>query len=87
MSTQRLEIDLERNEELQKIAADIEPGAKLKATLSVVSKDDRILTVELEEVEEPSGSSDADDEDEEEDDSGGDDEGGDTPAMKVARGK
>jgi hypothetical protein len=78
--TQRFSVDLERNEDLAKIVVDVEPGEKLKATLSVVSKDDKTLVVELDEVEEPDGVvSEADDEDEDEDD--------DFPAMKVARGE
>lgn len=59
---QRFSIDLERNEEAARLAADVEPGARLNATLSVVSKDDKTLVVELEEIEEPAETEDDDDE-------------------------
>lgn len=79
---QRIVIDLERNEDLAKVVADVEPGQTLRATLSVVAKDDKTLTVELDEVDEPTTSS-STDEDDDGDEGESDD---DTPALKVARG-
>ncbi|MFZ8889233.1 MAG: hypothetical protein ACO2YV_01235 [Pseudomonadales bacterium] len=77
--TQRLALDLERNEELASLVADMEPGQKLDATLSIVARDDKTLTVEVESVSDRSESEDEEEEDEE-------DEDADYPAMKVARG-
>ena len=82
--TQRLAIDLERNEELAVLVADLEPGAKLEATLSIVARDDKTLTVEVESVEECGGGEKA--KDEEADEADDDETEGETPAVKVARG-
>jgi hypothetical protein len=86
---QRLSIDLERNEDLARIVADVEPGETLRATLLVVHTSDKTLEVEVQEVDAPEG---VEVEDVEEVDDEGEDEvesaGGayDSPAMKVMRG-
>ncbi len=80
---QRLSIDLERNADLARIVADVEPGETLRATLLIVHKSDKTLEVEVQEVDEPEGFEASEDEDVKEDDEGSDD---DSPAMKVMRG-
>jgi hypothetical protein len=82
--TQQLVIDLERNEDLAKLVADLEPGDTLNATLSIVAKNDSSLTVEIDEVTDESGD---DGSDEEEEEPSPDSEAEYTPAMKVMNGK
>jgi hypothetical protein len=82
--TQQLVIDLERNEDLAKLVADLEPGDTLNATLSIVAKNDSSLTVEIEEVTDESGDDGGDEEEEEKKEPYAEDE---TPAMKVMNGK
>jgi hypothetical protein len=84
MTAQRLALDLERNEELVKLVADLEPGDKLDAKLSIVAKDDKTLTVEVEEVGECDDDGGDNNEDEAEEAPESDD---DMPAVKVMRGK
>ena len=81
--TQRLSIDLERNEALAKLVADLEPGEKLDAVMSIVARDDKTLTVELESFSDHDGSDDDEDDGEEEEETSSE---GDSPAMKVMRG-
>jgi len=50
---QRIALDLERNEEVARIAADLSPGQTINAKLSVVAVDEKTLTVELVEIDEP----------------------------------
>lgn len=83
--TQRLSIDLERNEELARIVADLEPGSKLDAVLSIVARDDKTLTVEVEEVVDRDGDAE-DDEDETEEDAEEESDPDESPAMKFMRG-
>lgn len=82
-STQRLTLDLEQNDDLAKLVADMEPGDQLSATLSIVAKDDKTLTVDLEEVSEGSGEN-ADEPNDAEESEPSDD---DMPAMQMMRGK
>ena len=81
--TQRLVLDLEKNTDLADLVADAEPGDKLDAVISIVHRDEKSLTVELEEVSNSDGESTADTEDEDEDEG----EVEDTPAMKMMRGR
>ena len=82
-STQRLTLDLEQNEDLAKLVAHLEPGDELNATLSIVAKDDKTLTVDLEEVSEGSGEN-ADEPDDTAESEPSED---DSPAMQMMRGK
>jgi hypothetical protein len=84
MTAQRLALDLERNEELAKLVADMEPGEKLDAKLSIVAKDDKTVTVEVEEVGECENDGEEYDEEEAEEAEESED---DMPAVKVMRGK
>lgn len=86
---QRLVIDLERNEKLAELVADLQPGDKIDATLSIVLRDDKKVTVEIDSVAEHSGSDDEESGDEAATDDAGDsaDEADYSPAMKVAKGK
>lgn len=77
-NNQRLALDLERNEDLASLVADMEPGDKLDAVLSIVARDDKTLTVELDEVTEGVAAEEEEQEEEGE---------GDTPAVKMMRGE
>lgn len=81
--TQQLVIDLERNEDLAKLVADMEPGETLNAKLSIVAKNDSSLTVEIEEVSDETGDTGEEEQEEEEEEEAA----AETPAMKVMSGK
>jgi len=87
-TTQQFAIDLERNEDLARIVADAEPGETLEATLRIVAKNDKTLTVELVEVEEEVGAAEEADEEAKDKpaDEDKDEDMGDSPAMKVMTG-
>lgn len=80
---QRLLLDLEKNKDLAQLVADLEPGEKLDAVISIVAKDDKTLTVDLEEVSNHIAEDGEDEEDDVDDAPESDDE---PPAFKVARG-
>ncbi len=84
--TQQFVIDLERNEDLAKLVADMEPGDTLQATLSIVAKNDSSLTVEVDDVTDETGDDGGDEEEEEKEEPSPDSEV-ESPAMKVMNGK
>lgn len=78
----RFIIDLNKNEEVAALLADLNVGDKVEVIASIVTKDDQTATFEVEEVDEAPSNAGADDNDDGEDD----EEGEDSPALKVMRG-
>lgn len=74
MATQRITIDLKKNPKVAELIADLEPADCLYAELTIVSKDDQSLVVEIEAASETAadleGKDESEDEDEEDDDAG-----------------
>ena len=84
---QRLQIDLKKNPADAELVSDKEVGTSIFSKLSIVSKDEQTLAVDLETT--AASASDLEgpeDEDEEKEEVAEDDSGYDTPAMAVARG-
>jgi hypothetical protein len=76
---QKLTIDLKKNTKVADLVADLEPGESIFAELSIVSKDEQSLVVEIDAVGDTPGDLDGDDE--------ADDDGDEMPMEKKPEAK
>lgn len=73
MATQRITIDLKKNPKIAELIADLEPADCLYAELTIVSKDEQSLVVEIEAASETAADLEGKDTDDEADDEADDD--------------
>ena len=73
MATQRITIDLKKNPKIAELIADLEPADCLYAELTIVSKDEQSLVVEIEAASETAADHEGKDTDDEADDEADDD--------------
>ena len=73
MATQRITIDLKKNPKIAELIADLEPADCLYAELTIVSKDEQSLVVEIEAASETAADLEGKDTDDDTDDEADDD--------------